>query len=70
MFMTKKELLDLTGKKSGKAQSRVLTYMGIDHAKRPDGSPAVLKSHVEKVLSGAIFQSTKKKYAQPDFSSL
>jgi hypothetical protein len=36
-----------------------LSKMGIEHRLRPDGSVAVLRSHVESVLSGKSDKKTK-----------
>ena len=49
MFLSKEELAALTGKERPKAQARALTRMGIPHRTRPDGSPVVMRTHVEIV---------------------
>ncbi len=46
MFLTNKELIELTRRHRKDAQKLVLRYMGIEHKVRPDGSLAVLKEHV------------------------
>lgn len=45
--LTPQELETLTGKRRPSAQSRALDFMGVFYRKRPDGSLAVLASHVE-----------------------
>lgn len=52
MFLDRNELIHLTGRTRKDAQVRVLRFMGIEHRLRPDGSVAVLRSHVEKSLGG------------------
>lgn len=52
MFLSHDELIELTGKSQRAAQVRVLLHMGIEHRCRPDGSVAVLKSHIDKQLDG------------------
>ena len=64
--LSKQELKQLTGKTQFAAQNRALAKMGIQHVNRPDGSPVVMRQALEKLL-GVV---RKKKYSQPDFSSL
>jgi hypothetical protein len=47
MFLSKDQLYELTGKRRPKAQARALDAMGIPYRRRPDGSPVVLRTHVE-----------------------
>jgi hypothetical protein len=47
MFLTEAELEDLTHRKYGAWQARVLDSMEIRYRRRPDGSLAVLRSDVE-----------------------
>ena len=51
MFLSKDELVALTGKRRPKAQARALTGMCIPYRRRPDGSPVVLRIHLD-MLSG------------------
>lgn len=61
MFLTDQEIADLTHRQRKPAQARVLTFMGIEHKPRPDGSLAVLRSHVERILGeGAILKIRRK----------
>lgn len=56
MFLTDKELIELTGKKRKACQIKVLKFMGIEHKIRPDGSVVVLCEHVNKIMHGEIKQ--------------
>ena len=47
MFLNKDELEQLTGKRRPKAQGRALDAMGIPYRRRPDGSPVVLRIHLD-----------------------
>jgi hypothetical protein len=67
MFLTAAELADLTKRKLPRAQVRALRTMGIEHIIRPDGSPVVLRAHVEAML-GAPERPVVA--AEPDWSSL
>lgn len=52
MFLTPEELIELTHAKRRDTQIRALRMMGIEFKLRPNGTPAVLNSHVEKVFGG------------------
>lgn len=67
MFLTQHEIAELTGKERPSAQIRALRLMGIEHRRRPDGSVAVLRAHVEQVF-GMGAPSTFKRKTAPDFS--
>ncbi|WP_231586646.1 DUF4224 domain-containing protein [Cupriavidus basilensis] len=47
MTLSPDELKELTHRCRPGAQARALRAMGIEHKVRPDGSVAVLRSHVE-----------------------
>lgn len=47
MFLTKEDLVHLTGRHQRSSQAQVLRAMGIEHRVRPDGHVVVLRSHVE-----------------------
>ena len=67
MFLTDDELIELTGRQQRPAQSKVLTFMGIEHKRRPNGSIAVLRAHVERQMGeGATMPKTRKK-TEPRF---
>lgn len=67
MFLDRDELIHLTGRTRKDAQVRVLRFMGIEHRLRPDGSVAVLRSHVEKSLGGESVEIAEREY-EPDWS--
>lgn len=68
IILTPDEIYMLTNRKRKTAQAVVLRHMGIDFLTRPDGSIAVLREHVNKVMRGVIMPRTSK--PQPDWSSL
>lgn len=63
MFLTPEELVELTHAKRRDTQIRALHMMGIEYKLRPNGTPAVLCSHVEKVFGGI---QTEKPTALPE----
>lgn len=67
MFLDDDEIAQLTRRQRKPAQSKVLSYMGIEHKRRPDGSLVVLRAHVERLLGGATTTRIKPKNL-PDFS--
>ena len=67
MFLDRDELIHLTGRTRKDAQVRVLRFMGIEHRLRPDGSVAVLRSHVEKSLGGTDAAIVEREY-EPNWS--
>lgn len=66
MFLDQDEVAQLTGKRRCDAQVRALRFMGIEHKIRPDGSVAVLRTHVEKQLGEGAVSKTKRK-TEPRF---
>ncbi len=66
MFLAKEELQELTGRTRRDAQVAALRSMGIEHRIRPDGSPAVLRAHVEQTL-GAAGYTAKSTDVEPDW---
>jgi len=69
MFLSKFEIETLTGRVRKDAQVRVLRFMGIEHRVRPDGTVAVLRSHVERALGGHI-NVDKKAEIEPNWGAL
>ncbi len=63
LFLTRDELVELTGKKRKSAQIRALAEMGIPYRVRPDGTPAVLRCDI-------LGESAVERVPEPDFSSL
>jgi len=71
VILSQQELIELTGRTRKDAQVRVLRFMGIEHRLRPDGSIAVLRDHVERILSGNPLDSDKlKKNVVPNWSAI
>lgn len=69
LFLEPDEVAQLTGKVRRSAQVVALQMMGIEHKVRPDGSIAVLKSHVEKVFGGTTPHKTERKI-EPNWSAI
>jgi hypothetical protein len=70
MFLTKEELVQLTGRKVNRSQVMVLRAMGIEHRVRPEGSVVVLRAHVEKQFGGGEESRKKEKPFEPDWSGV
>lgn len=62
------ELKELTHKQKPSAQVRALRAMGIEHKVRPDGSVAVLRSHVDAQM-GAPKQSAAAPAWEPNWGA-
>ena len=54
MFLSSKEIQELTGRKHRTAQVETLRGMGVEHRLRPDGSIVILRSHIERLFDGNI----------------
>lgn len=71
MFLDSTEVRELTARVQHAAQAKVLRAMGIDHKARPDGTIAVLRSHVEQALGGGVPAAVRKKAApEPNWGAL
>lgn len=70
MFLTREELKALTGRTQRPAQVAALRHMGIEHRVRPDGSVAVLRAHVERLLGAEETPDGKLRKTEPDFDVL
>lgn len=68
-LLSPEELRTLTGYKRGSKQLSWLLQRGFKAVEGRDGTPVVLRSHVEAVLSPAI-AAEKAKTAQPNFEAL
>lgn len=68
-FLEPDEVVQLTGKVRRSAQAAALQMMAIEHKVRPDGSIAVLRSHVEKVFGGNVSPKTERKI-EPNWSAI
>ena len=70
MFLDTEELRELTQRLQRACQVKVLRSMGIEHRCRPDGSLAVLRSHVENLFSGHTNVKAKNIDAEPNWGAL
>ncbi len=67
IYLTDKEIEEITGKRRYRAQVRALGRMGIQCRVRPDGRPIVSRMAFEKIMDGAV--STPEQ-TEPDFGVL
>ena len=70
MFLDSDEVRELTCRVQHAAQAKVLRSMGIEHRARPDGTVAVLRSHVEQALGGVAAAARKKTPPEPNWGAL
>lgn len=70
MFLTREEVQELTSKKRLSSQVAVLNSLGIVYKLRPDGSPVVLKAHIEQLFGGQVAQQSPKITWEPDWDAL
>ena len=72
MFLTPEELVELTHAKRRDTQIRALRMMGIEYKLRPNGTPAVLCSHIEKVFGGQSSQgkTISSERTEPNWAAL
>lgn len=70
MFLSDKEIYELTKKQRRDAQVRALRFMGIEFRERADGSVAVLQEHINKVLGGIVEKKVRLKTAEPNWSGV
>jgi hypothetical protein len=70
MFLDSSEVKELTCRVQHASQAKVLRSMGIEHRARPDGTIAVLRSHVEQALGGAPAASRRKAPAEPNWGAM
>jgi hypothetical protein len=68
IYLTEEELHGITKRKKYAAQIRALNVMGIEHTKRPDGSPLVSRLAYERKMGGIDTKITREEL--PDFRSL
>ena len=62
MFLRNDEIVALTNRQRSAAQVRALRTMGIEHRIRPDGTVAILRSHVEHLLGYSASAKVVKEY--------
>lgn len=71
MFLTPEELVELTHAKRRDTQIRALRMMGIEYKLRPNGTPAVLCSHIEKIFGGVQTEKpVERAGTQPNWAAL
>lgn len=63
MFLDDDEIVELTDRQRRPAQARALAFMGIEYKRRPDGSLAILRAHVEKLFGEGVVSRTKRRTA-------
>lgn len=69
MFLNLEEVRALTNRTQRVAQAIALRAMGIEHKIRPDGSVAVLRSHVEQQMGGGVARNDGKQ-SEPDWEAV
>ena len=62
MFLSNHDIIALTNRQRPAAQVRALRVMGIEHRIRPDGTVAILRSHVEHLLGYSADAKVLKEY--------
>ena len=62
MFLRNEEIVALTNRRRSTAQVRALRTMGIEHRLRPDGTVAILRSHVEHLLGYSASAKVVREY--------
>lgn len=70
MFLTQKQIAELTGRRQRSVQARVLNSMGIQYKTRADGTLAVLESHIEKVMGGGAHKAQDASKSEPNWSAV
>lgn len=69
LFLSSDEVRELTSRVQNSAQARVLNAMGIEHRRRPDGSVAILRSHIEQLFG--VTQPTQQRHqSEPNWGAL
>ena len=69
MFLSKKEICELTGRKRIDCQIRALGYMGVTFEIRPNGSVVVLREHIKKKLGCGEVNINKPQY-EPNWGAV
>jgi hypothetical protein len=70
MLLTTEEIEQLTNRKRHPSQSQALRYMGIEHRRRPDGTIAVLREHVEQVLGLEDRKTNESEQTEPNWDAI
>lgn len=67
-FLSRDEIIQLTGKRTTASQCSVLNGMGVRYKQRPDGFPVVLRQHIQHEFGGMESTVKESKRAQPNWS--
>lgn len=70
IVLSKDEIEALTGRHRCDAQLKVLRYMGIEHRVRPDGTIAVLKAHIERLLGANSTPPSSNRRTVPNWAGI
>lgn len=70
MFLDPDALYELTRRRRSDAQIRMLRAMGIEHRIRADGSVAVLRAHIEKLVGATPSSHSHEHNAEPNWSAI
>lgn len=70
LFLSEKEVIALTERRTRPSQTRALKSMGIEHKVRPDGSVAILRAHIIKVFDGGSETKSKTKQVVPNWDAI
>jgi len=70
MFLSGSEIRELTQRQRPNAQADVLSFMGIDHKRRADGTLVVLRKHVEITLGCDVKNITISNEPQPNWGAI
>lgn len=68
-FLTKEEVVEMTGRVQRSAQTRELTLMGVIHKLRADGSVLVLRAHVEQLLGYRAPTQKSEPHFEPNWAA-
>lgn len=66
IYLTPREIADITGKQRYRAQARALARMGIEYRLRPDGRPIVSRLAFERTMDN----HPRRLGAEPNFGAL
>lgn len=70
MFLSERDIADLTKRKRAKAQQKQLNAMGIQYKVRADGSVVVLQEHVQRLLGGLEQSVRQRSIREPKWEAL
>lgn len=70
MVLDRQELESLTHRTRSSAQVRALRFMGIEHRIRPDGTVAVLRTHVEVALGANQSENKGNPANEPNWAGI